>query len=251
MAKSDAGTDVPSLTAPAAATAIVAVLLAAVPLLLIDPSENDSASVFAAIFGIPMFAVAVLIELLRRRVRSRSHLTRPVLLWMLVVMPAGILLLCVPPVLQRPEFFEATTVGGVFAVLGIMLFLIAIGILLGAVAWLFVALPLGLIVSNLVDLARGTGFSPARFIPPIGILIVTTIIIIGSMSIDGLRAGRAGWSQIVLSLFGIPAGYTVTWPTGLWIVRGLIILVIVAGCVPALATRAKRRASAADVAEAG
>jgi hypothetical protein len=33
---------------PAAATAIVA----AVPLLLIDPSENDSVSVFAAVFGI-------------------------------------------------------------------------------------------------------------------------------------------------------------------------------------------------------
>ncbi|WP_127476656.1 hypothetical protein [Microbacterium sulfonylureivorans] len=65
-----------SATGPVAVISIIAVILAAVPLLTLDPQEHEGAAVLVAVGGVPMLASAAVIEVLRRRV-TRSTRLRP------------------------------------------------------------------------------------------------------------------------------------------------------------------------------
>lgn len=220
--------------------ALCGLAVAAVPLLLLDPAADDGAAVFAGLFGIPLVAVAVLVEIMRHDPRVADPFPRSVVVWMLAVLPLGLLLLMIPGLVREPEYFDAESLGGAAATLGLMLGVILAGELCGVVAWFFVAFPIAAIVSRFAAIARGEKVALGSFAVPVIGLLVVGFGVIGGLALDGLRPGRAAASQIVFALLGIPGGYEVVWPAGLWIVRALVVGIVLIGVVPALRERRRR-----------
>ena len=206
-----------------AVVVVTTVILATVPLLLLDPRADDGAAPMVAIIGFPLVATAIVIEICRHQRNLQRGVPRTVLIWLLGVMPAGLLALVGPAMLAEPEYFTAETPGGFIRTLFGMLALIAIAILLGGLVWFFVLFPLSAIVTQVGAAIRGKGFHPGALVVPLLMLAVPAIAIVAALALDGLAPGRAAGSQFLFALLGIPAGYDVVWPTGLWIVRGLVL----------------------------
>lgn len=225
-----------SLTRSIALVSVLAIAVAAVPLVLLDPTEYEGAAVIVGVFGVPMLASAAMISLTVRSGVLRGS-ARGTLWWPLVVMPVGVLLCLIPALTAHPEYFLVETFwSAVGSVAGMLLFIYA-GILCGALLWFFVVFPLIELMLALVALARGDRQGGGHFGAPLFLLPLTAIILFGTLSLDGLLPGRMASGQIVLALLGIPGSYEVTWEAGLWIVRGLVVGVILFWSIPALLRR--------------
>lgn len=229
----------PSLTPSIALVSILAVAVAAVPLLLIDPTEHEGAAVIVGVFGVPMVASAVMIALVMRRGTVRT-IARGALWWPLLVMPAGIVLCLIPAMTAHPEYFVVDTFwSGVGSVAGMLLFCYA-GVLCGALLWFFVVFPLVELVLGLVAMTRGQKRGGGHFGAPLFLLPLTAIILVGAFSLDGLLPGKMATGQLLMALLGIPGSYEVTWEAGLWIVRALVVGVILLWTIPAIRRRRLR-----------
>ncbi|WP_154792234.1 hypothetical protein [Occultella kanbiaonis] len=225
-----------------AVISIIAVLIAAVPLLLLDPQGADGVGPIGAIFGVPMVASAIVIEVVVRAHQRSRPLNRRMLWWVLGVMPVAIVACAIPAVLDDPEYFAYETPLGAVGTLAGMLVLAYVGILMGALLWFFVVFPLAHLVMALIARARGDKEGGRIGVGSFFLLALAAVIIIGALSLDGLAAGRAGWGQIIAALFGIPGSYEVVWPAGLWIVRGIVVgLVLTFGGWQAIMRRSRRR----------
>ncbi|CAM3493993.1 hypothetical protein OCAE111667_12635 [Occultella aeris] len=225
-----------------AVISIIAVLIAAVPLLLLEPQGGDGAAPIGAIFGVPMVASALIIEVVVRAHMSNRPLNRMMLWWVLGVLPVAIVACAIPAVLDDPEYFAYETPLGAVGTLGGMLVLAYVGILMGALLWFFVVFPLAHLVMALIARARGDKEGGRIGVGSFFLLALAAVIIIGALSLDGLAAGRAGLGQIIAALLGIPGSYEVVWPAGLWIVRGIVVgLVLTFGGWQAIMRRVRRR----------
>ena len=229
------------LTKAAIGVSVLALLIAAVPLLLLDPQADDGAATLVALVGVPMLVPAALIEIARRGPRDQS-MGRAGWWWLLAVLPLGIAALAIPTILQNAEYFEATSWGSVLGTLALMLVLVYVGLLLGFLFWFFVVFPLSLLVGAVVSLVRGERPRALAFVIPVSILLLTGVILVGAMSLDDLLPGRFASGQIVMAILGIPGSYDVTWEAGLWIVRGLVIAVVLLWIVPEMRERRRRAA---------
>ena len=232
-----------ALTTSIAIISALAVVCAAVPLLLLDPRANDGAAVLVGIFGIPMIASAIAIEVLRRRVTAGGRPSRAILWWLLVVMPLGMVLLFIPGLVREPEYFEAETFWGAVGAVALMLLFVALGMLLGALVWFFLLFPLAAIVDIVASIVRGEKVSPARFVMPVLLLVLAALCLVGAASLDDLLPGRTAGGQIIAAILGIPGSYTVTWEAGLWIVRVIVVALIAWGVASARVGRRTRSRS--------
>jgi hypothetical protein len=234
----------PEVIATVAVISIVAILVAAVPLLLLDPQGSDGAGPIGAIFGVPMVASALIIEVVMRAHLTNRSLDWRMLWWVLGVMPVAIVACAVPAVLADPEYFAYESALGAVGTLAGMLAFAYVGILMGALLWFFVVFPLAHLVMALLARARGDTEGGRIGVGSFFLLALAAVIIVGALSLDGLAAGRAGWGQIIAALFGIPGSYEVVWPVGLWIVRGIVLWLVVSfGVWPAIVRRVRRRRS--------
>lgn len=234
----------PSLTRSIALISVVAIAVAAVPLVLLDPTEYEGAAVIVGVFGVPMLASAAMISLVMRRGAARGGL-RGALWWPLLVMPVGIVLCLVPAMSANPEYFLVETFwSGVGSVAGMLVFSY-VGILCSALLWFFVVFPLVELVLGLVAVARGDKRGGGHFGAPLFLLPLTAIIFFGAFSLDGLHPGKMATGQMILALLGIPGSYEVTWEAGLWIVRVLVVAVILYWSIPAI-LRSERRGTRAS-----
>ncbi|WP_127476658.1 hypothetical protein [Microbacterium sulfonylureivorans] len=153
-------------------------------------------------------------------------------------MPVAILLCSIPAITQHRGYFEAETFGGTVGALALILVVTYAAILLGALVWFFIVLPVVLMARIVVDLARGRHPSWKRYVIPPGILALGAFVMVAALAIDDLRPGRMATGQIISALLGIPGTYTVVWEEGLWIARLLLVVVIAIG-VP-LGMKARR-----------
>lgn len=230
------GGEAKTITLPIAIVAVLAVLLAAVPILLLDPMANGGSAFFIGVGGVPMLAVAVVI-LLVSSTASGGRRMRPAALWWLLVVPLGVVACAVPTMLANPRYFEAETVGGFFGTLALLVVLVAVCMLAGGLLWFFVVFPLSIFFRLIVTVARGERVPPFRFVVPLLMLALTAFIVVTAMSLDDLAPGRAAGGQIIAALLGIPGSYEVAWPVGLGLVRALVGAVLVALAVRALTRR--------------
>lgn len=232
-----------SVTRSIALVSILAIAVAAVPLLLIDPTEYEGAAVIVGVFGVPMLASAAMISLVMRRGTVRMT-ARGALWWPLLVMPAGILLCLIPAMMAHPAYFVVETFwSGVGSVTGMLLFCYA-GILCGALLWFFVVFPVVELVLGTVAMTRGEKRGGGHFGAPLFLLPLTAIILVGAFSLDGLLPGKMAAGQLLMALLGIPGSYEVTWEAGLWIVRALVVGVILLWTIPAIRRRRRGRSQA-------
>ncbi|WP_350347679.1 hypothetical protein ABIQ69_13695 [Agromyces sp. G08B096] len=233
-----------TVTLPIAVVSLLAVVLSAIPLLLLDPQADDGFAVFAAVAGVPMLASAVVILIVSRTVGSSRRFSPRALWWVLVVMPLGILACSVPTILGNAEYFEAETAGGFIGTLALMLGIIVFAMALGGLVWFFGLFPLDMVVRLVERRVRGERISAGMFVVPLVFLALGAVIVIGGLSLDGLAPGRIAGGQILGALLGIPGTYDVAWPAGLWIVRILVAALLLALVVPAILRRARTRGRA-------
>ncbi|TDE94862.1 hypothetical protein EXU48_08715 [Occultella glacieicola] len=220
---------------------IVAVLIAAVPLLLLDPVAHDGAAPIGAIFGIPMVASALIIEVVMRAHQRNRPLSRGMLWWVLGVLPVSIVLCSIPAVLDDPEYFAYETGWGAVGTLAGMLLLAYLGILMGGLLWFFVVFPLAQLVLALIARARGDKEGGRIGFGSFLLLGLAALILILAGSLDGLAPGRSSGGQIIAAVLGIPGSYEVVWPLGLWIVRLLLAGFVLLLCWPAITRRVRGR----------
>lgn len=221
-----------SVTFPVALISIGALLVAAVPLLLVDPRANEGVAVLVAVLGIPALASAVVVEVVRRPIAADRRLRPGWLWWLLGVVPLGIVLCSIPAIQREPEYFVAESLGTMLGTLALMLVMVYLGLLLGALVWFFVVFPVVHLAKALMLMARGERSGAASLVMPLAMLTLTAIIIVGALSLDDLLPGRMAGGQIVMALLGVPGSYEVVWPAGLWIVRGLVMALILAAAAP-------------------
>lgn len=219
-------------TFPIALISIATVLIAAVPLVMLDPQADDGIAVMVAWIGVPAVASAVIVEILRRRLTPDRRLRGGWMWWVFGVVPIGIVLCSIPAILRNREYFVAESVGAMLGALAMSYLVVWIGLLLGAIAWFFVVFPLVHLVSALVLVARGERAGAAGLVMPLAMLTLTAIIIVGALALDDLAPGRMAGGQIVMALLGVPGSYEVVWPAGLWIVRGLVAALVLAAAAP-------------------
>jgi hypothetical protein len=222
-----------TITIPIAIVSVLAVLLAAVPILLLDPKSNGGSAFFFGVGGAPMLAVAVVILLISSTISGHRRM-RPAALWWLLVVPVGVVACAVPTMLANPRYFESETVGGFFGTLALLVILVAVCMLAGGLLWFFVLFPLSILFRLIVTVARGERVPPFRFVVPLLMLALTAFIVVTAMSLDDLAPGRAAGGQIIAALLGLPGSYEVAWPVGLGLVRALVGAVLVALAVRAL-----------------
>ncbi|WP_091227649.1 hypothetical protein [Microbacterium sp. 3J1] len=222
---------------PVAAVVLVAVALAWLLLTVLDLRENDGIAPLVAMFGIPALASAIVIQLVITRSTERRHLPRPVLWWMLAVLPAGILAAFVVAIKRDPEYFIGDD--GPWMLIWVPIFIV-VGVLLGALVWFFFVFPLVNLVTAIGRIARGEA-SAGIVMMPLVLLAVGVLCVIGGLSVDTDGSGRASWGAIIASFFGIPGAYEVIWEPGLWIVRAIVAAIVLVFAVPAVAERIRSR----------
>lgn len=217
--------------------AIVGVTLAVavVPMLMLDASADDGAASMTALFGFPMVATAALIELHRPRVDG-APFVRGLLPWVggLVV---GMLFLGIPATLVEPDYYDARTLGGMLAMLGLFAFIMAFGVGVGILFWAIVVLPLGAVVRAAASAWRGEGLPSRTVSLAAGALVIEAVVVVIVVVVQR-EPERLVLAQIGTALLGLP-GF-VDWAGGepphlaLWVLRALIVgLVVVAGLLTA------------------
>ncbi|KQR84770.1 hypothetical protein ASF96_15180 [Microbacterium sp. Leaf179] len=233
-----------SVALPVAVIVLAGLVVAAVLLLFFDPSANDGAASIIGAGGVPLAVSALTIQMVFPAVQAKTRLRRSFLWWTLGVLPVGILALSVPGILRDPEYFEGV-VGG----LGATLFLVVIGLLLGAVAWFFVVLPVALLVTAVGRVLRGERPAAAWFLVPLGALALDVAIMLSATAVDpvGVR-GRAGGVRTVLAILGATDGVRVESEPALWSARAFWLIAL--GCFAGAWWTARRAARTTVASEA-
>lgn len=215
------------LNVPFAAISVLAMVVSAVPGFLLEPSEHEGAGQLVSLFGAPMVAAAILVAIGAHALNQRRSIPNRVLWWPLGVLPVGIVISIIPSILRDPEYFLADTFWGLVGTLVAMLFLVYVALLLGTLVWFFLFFPITALATLLQQKLRGKPVAAQHLAVPLLLLALSCIIAFGAMSLEGFAPGRASGGQIVMSLLGIPGSYEVTWPLGLWIVRGIVAAILI------------------------
>jgi hypothetical protein len=224
----------PVATVGKAAVVALALIVAAIPLLLLDASANDGAAPMTALLGIPMFATAVLIEVARPKEGDQRFVVA-VLPWV-GGMAVGLLFLAIPATLLEPRYYEAETLGGMLATLAGFTFIIALGVAFGILAWGVVVLPAATLVRHALRRWRGSPPEPATGVVagrgPNGVrvsaivLVVVALIVVAIVAFGDVEFERLTVVLIVSALLGFAPDYEIASQFGLWIVRALLVLVV-------------------------
>lgn len=168
-----------SLTLPVALISVLAIVAAAIPMLFLDPEANDGAAFFVGVFGVPMLAVAIVIQVaLSRLGGGRTARGRGWLWWILLVMPVGILVLCIPAMMRNPTYFDAESSQAAFGSLFGMALLLVMAMLCGGLVWFFVVFPLVGLVGVAMMAYRGDPVPTGSFVLPVVLLGVTAVIVV-------------------------------------------------------------------------
>lgn len=211
---------------PFAITVIGSIALSAVILTMNDPTARGGISLWIGTVAVPALAVMIAIGILSRQ-PSPFTIDSSVVWWMFGALPLGTLLACVPMVIQHPDYFEADNIWSVLGFFLMMAFVIFIGYLFGALAWLFILLPLTFSYAAVRDLIQGKPFSVTMAVIPVLLFSAAAMIIVGPMTLSGLPPGSMALGEVLAALFGVRGDYGVAWEGGLWILRGLAILMLV------------------------
>ena len=233
-----------------AATVALALVVAAIPLLLLDASANDGAASMTALIGIPMLATAVLIEIARPKEGDQRFVVA--LLPWVGALALGLLFLGIPATLLEPRYYAAETLGGMLATLGGFAFVMALGVGFGILVWGAVVLPAATLLRH--ARARWLGGAPVRASGAVAgrgpngvtvsatVLVIDALIVVAIIVFGGVEFDRLTVVQIVSALLGIPGWYEVASELVLWIVRALLVLVVaVTAILTVLARDAERR----------
>nr|WP_314840540.1 hypothetical protein [uncultured Microbacterium sp.] len=227
-------------TRRAAAIVIAALAVSWLLLTVLDLRKDDGAAPMIALFGIPAVASALVIQILMTRMGKRKRVPRPVLWWMLAVLPLGTLLGFVVALLRDPEYFIADD--GPWMLVWVPIF-IGVGIMLGLVVWFFFVFPTVTLVRVIGQISRKEA-RPTALIMPLVLLALGIACVIGGLSISTGGIGRRAEAQIIAAFFGIPGTYDVVWAPGLWIVRGIVAGIVILFAVPLVSEKRKHRAPA-------
>lgn len=207
-----------------AAVVGVALAIAAIPLLMLDARANDGAASFTALFAFPMIVTGVLVELHRPKQDSEPFVAR-MAPWVggLVV---GILLLGIPATLLEPDYYEAHTLGGMLAVLGMFTFLMAFGVALGVVFWALVVLPAAALGRWAGRVWRGEPGGPIAL--PAGFLVVEAVVLVIVLAFqdDVAELVLVQTGALLLGLQDLIGWYEPVPHVGLWIVRAVVVLLL-------------------------
>lgn len=162
---------------------------------------------------------------------SNRRMSWSVLWWVLGVLPVGIAACTIPTVLSHPVYFDHATPWDAFWTVAGMLLLVYLALLMGALVWFFLVFPLAHHARTLVAKARGDEENATLSVGAFIQLALAAIILFGAIGLDGLLPGRAAAGQLLVALLGSPGSYQVAWHAGLWIVRGVVlVLVACAAC---------------------
>ncbi len=226
IARSDAAAGTVSITAvPAAALSLLGIAFAWITMVILDPRADDGFASSFSLLGIPMIVSAIVVQLFGDRMASaaRASVRTGFLWWVLLVLPAGVLSTMLVAVPAHDDYFIADN--GLWSLLG-MPVLVYLGILTGPVLWFFFVLPLTRLARGVLAAIRGR--EPWRaLIAPVALLSLGAVVLVGGLSVSADVPGRAGWASVIAALVGLPGGYEVKWPLGLWIVRLLVLGVVV------------------------
>lgn len=226
----------------------VSLALAAIPMLMLDARANDGAASMTALFGTPMVAVAALLEL-HRPARGERPFVVGMLPWVggLVF---GMLFLGIPATLLEPDYYDAYTVGGMLAVLGMFAFVMAFGVACGPLLWALVVWPAASVVRWVGRRWRGEVREPDPIALPAGLLAVEAVVLVILLAVHGepqeLVVVESG--ALLLGLHGLVGWYDPPPETGLWIVRALAVLILAAATALTVLGRGRdaRRGAAAQ-----
>lgn len=230
-----------------AAVVGITVAIAVVPMILLDARANDGAASFTALLALPMFATGVLIELHRPTPGGTPSAAR-ILPWVggLVV---GMLFVGIPATLLEPVYYESHTQGGMFAVLAMFAFLMALGAGAGVLFWLLVVLPLATIARWVAAAWRGEAEPPRTVALPAGLLALEAVVVVLVVAFQR-EPEELVLVQTVTALLGLP-GF-VDWANGtapegvLWVLRLVIVGLAVIAALVVAATRASAASAEAD-----
>ncbi|WP_300266721.1 hypothetical protein [Microbacterium sp.] len=224
---------------PVAVVSLIALAVAAVPLMLLDPDSADGLPMLS-LFLFPMVAGAVVIELVVLCKLGQQDPDWTLLWWPLVILPAGLLAMSVRPMLADPDYFDVVSFSSAVGVLFSFAFLVFFGLGLSFVFWGLVVFPLRVLGLAVFDALRGDRVAGFRVYAPLVFLGIPAISVTVVLSLGELEGSRAAIGQIVQALLGVPGDYEVVWEPGLWIVRA-ITLALIGGAIWTI-VRSKRNA---------
>lgn len=226
-----------------AAVVGVSLAIAAIPLLMLDARANDGAASFTALFAFPMFATGVLVEV-HRPTQGERPFVAGMAPWVggLVV---GILFLGIPATLLEPDYYEAHTLGGMLAVLGMFAFLMAFGVALGVVFWALVVLPIAAIARWVGRTWRGEPGGPIAL--PAGFLVVEAValLIVVAVQRDATDLVLVQTGALLFGLQDLIGWYEPVPEAGLWVVRAVVVLLLTGATAYTLLSRERDDAPAA------
>ncbi|UOQ58648.1 hypothetical protein MUN78_07445 [Leucobacter allii] len=215
-----------SVSFPAAIISLTTLVIAEVPLVLLHPDRADGTPMLLSLFVFPMIACGLIIELV---VLCKLRLQSPLwtfLWWPLVVLPIGLLVLSLGPLLAHPGYFAVTGLSSAVGVMCTFALLVGLGLGLGFVFWPLVVFPLRILGLAVCDAIRGERIAAFRVYVPLIFLAIPAISLLAVASLDFAESGRVVARQLVLALLGIPGEYGIAWEPGLWIVRGIALALI-------------------------
>ena len=239
-----------SITRPTAVVVVLALAVAWLLLTVVDLRDADGAASMMGMFGIPMIASAIVIQLwmsavtavrLERPMRTLEEMPgaprvrRSFLWWIGGVLPAGILAGSCVAVVREPDYFLSD---GPWMLIWIPVF-VALAMLLGALVWFFVVFPIALLVKAVRATVRGEG-TAGMYVWPVVLLLLAALCIVGGLSTDFAAVGKAAAVPVVATILGLPGEYEVIWEPGLWIVRGIVAVLLLFLIGSALADRSSR-----------
>ena len=214
-----------SISFPVAVFSLIALAVAAVPLLLLDPDSADG-SPMLLLFLFPMIAGAVIIELVVLCKLGQQDPDWTLLWWPLVVLPAGLLALSVGPMLADPGYFDVSSFSSAVGVMFSFALLVFFGLGLSFVFWALVVFPLRMLGLAVFDAVHGNRVAGFRFYAPLIFLAIPALSATVVLSLGELEGSRAAIGQIVQALLGIPGEYEIVWEPGLWIVRAIMVALV-------------------------
>ena len=215
-----------SLSFPAALISLTTLAVAAVPLVLLNPERVDGLPMLLSLFLFPMIAGGLIIELVVLCELQRQEPFWDLLWWPLAVLPTGLLIMSIGPLLAHPDYFDVTSFTSAFEVMLTFALLIGLGLGLSFVFWPLVVLPLRMLGLAAFDASRGRRIAAFRIYTPFIFLAIPAISLLAVASLGDLEPSRAVGGQVVLALLGIPGDYEITWQPGLWVVRGITLALI-------------------------